>query len=76
MKLEDIKFGVSPLTNRVYIGTVSKKDPSLWVEKRDVVSDMCRVIIEWVSTDGVLEITGKNGSRFEVTVKQVDAGWI
>ena len=74
MKLEDIKFGYTSDTHRVYIGTASEQEPGTWLEKRDVVNEMCRVLLGWIGPDGVLAIEAKNGARFEVTVKQVEAG--
>lgn len=78
MKLADIKFGFEPDTHRVCIGTVSEQDPGVWTEKRYVVNEMCHVILGWIGPDGVLAIEAKNGARFrfEVTVKQVEAGEI
>ena len=38
MKLSDIHIGVSPLTERIYLGTVSKRDPGTWNQKADCTS--------------------------------------
>lgn len=71
MRLEDIKLGVSPLTDRVYLGTVSKKDPGLWLQKRDAVSDVCRVLLEWVTPGHKRTFFDNAGNEFELTLIQI-----
>ncbi len=73
MKLEDIKLGVSPLTDRVYMGTVSKKDPTLWNQKRDAVSDLCQAVLTWIPPGTVREIRGRDGARYEIEVRKLPA---
>ena len=70
-KLEDIKIGVSPLTDRVYVGTVSKKDPGLWLQKHEATSNFCQALFAWVEPGTVRTIDSSNGDRFEVEVRKV-----
>jgi hypothetical protein len=71
MKLDDIKLGVSPLTGDIYMGTVDKKDPGLWVTKRRATPDVCRVLIEWCPPGCRQTITGSDGSVYEVRVERL-----
>lgn len=71
-KLEDIEIGVSPLTDRVYLGTVSKKDRGLWLQKTDCVSTFCAALFAWVPPGTVRVIDGSDGQRFEIEVRKVN----
>lgn len=71
MNLNDIKLGVSPITERVYLGTVSKRDPGLWLHKRDAVSDVCRVILEWVPPGTIRSIQAGDGSMYEIETRLI-----
>lgn len=70
-KLEDIRIGVSPLTKTVYVGTVSKKHPGLWQQKREATSDFCAALLEWAPIGYVQKIRGSDGSMFEVEVRDI-----
>lgn len=70
-KLEDIRLGVSPLTDRVYLGTVSKRDPGAWAQKRDAVSDLCQAVLTWVPPGTAREIVSSDGTRYEIEVREL-----
>ena len=71
MKLEDIKLGVSPLTDTVFMGTVSKRDPGLWLVKREATSELCRALLTWVPPGSIRTIRGSNGKSYEIEVREV-----
>lgn len=68
--LEDIKIGISPLTNRIYLGKVSSKDKSLWTSKVDCTSNFIGALLQWVPPGKTQEITCSSGEVFEVTMRR------
>lgn len=79
MRLADIRIGVSPLSDRVYLGTVTKKDPGCWSSKEDCTGQFIRAIMDWIpagttrlvegrAPDGVIEY------EIEVRVKPKPTG--
>lgn len=68
--LEQVRIGVSPLTDRIYIGTVSKKDPTLWLSKVDATSQFIANLLTWTEPGTVRTVVGNDGSEFEITVKR------
>jgi len=68
--LEQVRIGVSPLTDRIYIGTVSKKDPTLWLSKVDATSQFIANLLTWAEPGTVRTVVGNDGSEFEITVKR------
>lgn len=71
-KLEDIRLGVSPLTDRVYMGTVSKTDRSRWLQKRDATSDLCQAVLTWIEPGTIRTVEG-GGKRYEIEVRELPA---
>lgn len=68
--LEQVRIGVSPLTDRIYIGTVSKKDPTLWLSKVDATSQFIANLLTWTEPGTVRTVVGNDGSEFEIAVKR------
>lgn len=70
MKLDDIKIHVSPLTDRLYMGLISSRDPHCWTSKRDATSDFCVGLLEWVPFGTTRTIIGSDGAEYEVEVRR------
>jgi hypothetical protein len=70
VKLDDVKLGVSPLTDTMYMGTVSKKDPCLWLQKREATSDFCGALLSWIPPGSTRTIRSSNGAWYEIEVRQ------
>lgn len=71
MKLEDLHIGVSPLTDRLYLGTVSKKDRSTWASKVDCTSTFIGALMDWAPPGTARMVTDSHGNRFEVEVRKL-----
>jgi hypothetical protein len=71
MKLEDIRLGASPLTDRVYLGVVSGTET--WKQKRDCTSDLLRVILEWLGGEegGIREFSDDTGQQYVLEARKV-----
>ena len=69
MKLEDLYVGVSPLTDRVYLGTVSKKDRSTWNSKIDFTSRFIGAIMDWAPLGTKRLVTDNHGNSYEIEVR-------
>ena len=68
--LDQIRIGVSPLSDRIYLGTVSKKDPSLWVNKVDATSQFIGNLLAWVEPGATRLVTSSDGSEYEIEVRR------
>ena len=68
--LDQIRLGVSPLTDRVYLGTVSKKDKGLWLSKVDATSQFIGNLLAWTEPGTVRTVTCSDGSEYEISVKR------
>jgi hypothetical protein len=68
--LDQIKIGVSPVSDRIYIGTVSKKDPTLWLSKVDATSQFIANLLTWTEPGTVRTVACSDGSEFEISVKR------
>jgi hypothetical protein len=70
MKLDDLHIGVSPLTDRIYVGTVSKRSPGVWASKADCTTRFLAALMEW-SPPGTVRVFGDSqGNRFEIEVRK------
>lgn len=74
MNLAEIHIGVSPLTDRVYLGTVSKTDRGLWNQKVDCTSIFIAAVMDWVGAGSVRVITDNHGNEFEIEVRKTKGG--
>ena len=66
--LDQIRLGVSPLSDRIYIGTVSKKDPTLWTNKVDATSQFISTLFQWVEPGEIRLVTSSDGSEYTIDV--------
>jgi hypothetical protein len=72
-QLEKIAFGASPLTDRMYLGTVSARDAGLWASKIDCTSKFLAALMDWTPPGTIRTITDNHGNTFEVEVRKVAA---
>lgn len=69
MKIDQVTLGVSPLTETVFAGRLNKAK-NMWLEKHDVTDMFIGCVI--VKFGGhVTEIESDNGTKWEVTVKEI-----
>lgn len=72
-RLESIQIGASPLTDRMYLGTVYAKEPGLWLNKVDCTSKFLGALMDWTPPGTVRLITDNHGNSFEIEVRKVAA---
>ena len=71
MKLEALHIGVSPLTDTVYMGTVSKRDRGSWVSKVDCTSKFIGALIDWIPCGTARIVRDSHGNRYEIEVRRL-----
>jgi hypothetical protein len=71
MKLEDLHIGVSLLTDRVYIGTVSKRDRGAWASKADCTSKFIGAVVDWAPPGTIRMVSDNHGNRYEIEVRKL-----
>lgn len=69
MRLEDLHIGVSPLTDRIYAGTVSKRDRGTWASKVDVTSTFIGALMDWTPPGTIRLVQDKHGTQYEIEVR-------
>ena len=69
-RLDQIRLGVSPLTDRIYLGTVSEKDPGLWLSKVDCTSQFIGNLLAWTEPGSVRIVCSSDGAEYEIEVRQ------
>ena len=71
MKLEEIKIGASPLTDRIYLGTVSKRSPGVWSSKVDCTSQFIGALMDWTPHGTIRVVNDNHGNTYEIEVRKV-----
>lgn len=71
MKLEAIHIGASPLTDRIYLGTVSKRSPGVWSSKVDCTSQFIGALMDWTPHGTVRVVTDNHGNTYEIEVRKL-----
>lgn len=71
MKLEDLHIGASPLTDRLYLGTVSKRDRATWSTKVDVTSKFIGALMDWTPPGTIRMVTDNHGNQYEIEVRKM-----
>ena len=71
--LKDIHIAASPLTDRIYIGTVSKRDRQCWAEKHDATSTFIAALMDWTPPGTVRLVSDSNGGQYEIEVRKLPA---
>jgi hypothetical protein len=72
MKIEDIQIGISPITNTIYAGTITK-DSKEWKQKKDITGQFIAVMLAKFP-EGEHTITKEGKPVFNLTVKKVKVG--
>lgn len=73
MKLEDIKIASSPLTDRMYLGIVSKKDAEIWASKVDCTSLFLGALMNWTPPGTIRVVNDNNGNQYEIEVRKIES---
>ena len=71
MRLEDFHIGVSPLTNKIYLGTVSKRDRGVWQNKVDCTGKFIGALMEWAPPGLVRMVNDNQGNRYEIEIRKI-----
>ena len=71
MKLEDLHIGVSPLTDTIYLGAVSKRAPDTWTSKVDRTNEFIGVLMAWTPPGSVRLVNDNHGNRYEIEVRKL-----
>lgn len=71
MKLDSIYIGASPLTDRIYLGTVSKRSPDTWASKVDCTSKFIAALMDWTPYGTVRTVTDNHGNTYEIEVRKL-----
>ena len=67
-----IHVATSPLTNRVYAGSVLKDGRTWGANKQDVTGEACGAVCEHVlANTGCVIVTSNGKPKFEITVKDI-----
>jgi len=71
MKLDELHIGASPLTDRIYLGTVSKRDRRAWSTKVDCTSTFIGALMEWTPPGTVRLVNDNHGNSYEIEVRKL-----
>ena len=71
MKLEDLHIGVSPLTDRIYMGTVNRRDRSVWANKTDITSKFIGALMDWNPPGTIRTVVDNRGGQYEIEVRAI-----
>ena len=70
VELDDLKLGISPVTDEVYIGITQKANPEEWKHKKDVTNDfLACAVARWNGYKQ--EITGSDGQKYLVQITEI-----
>ena len=68
--MKNLHIGTSPLTNRIYAGTVLKDGKTWGANKSDVTGSACGAVIEHVlANKGTVTVNLNGKPRYEISVK-------
>lgn len=69
VELNELRLGISALTEEVQVGVIDKKDSMSWLHKKNIHNDFLHAVITcWKNKIQVV----KNGEgAFEITVKEI-----
>ena len=70
--MKDLHVGTSPLTNRIYAGTVLKDGRSWGANKQDVTGNACAAVAQHVlANKGPVIVTANGVPKYEITVREL-----
>jgi hypothetical protein len=67
MAYENLKLGVSPITNTVFAGRVNKKG-DMWIDKVDITKQFLACVVDYFSKEGITVIRANGEPILEITV--------
>lgn len=73
MKLDELRLGVGPLTDQIYIGSIDKKNPHLWSKKADITSGFIGALMEWCPVGTIRMVNDNHGNEYEIEIRCVKA---
>lgn len=73
MKLDELHIACSPLTDRIYVGTLSKRERGVWNQKADCTSTFIGALMDWAPPGTVRIINDNHGNQYEIEVRKVAA---
>ncbi len=73
MELDNLHIGVSPLTDRIYIGTVSKRSPGTWNSKVDCTGLFIGALMDWTPPGTIRSVVDNHGNQYEIEVRRVSS---
>lgn len=69
--LENIEIGFSPLTQRIYIGRVSKKNKNMWAGvKKDITNNFLQVLL-YKFPIGEHEISINGKPKYKINIEEI-----
>lgn len=71
MKLEELHIGASPLTDRVYLGSIGKTGDRTWAKKVDFTGKFIGALMSWCRPGSIRTVTDNHGNRYEVEVRAI-----
>jgi len=69
MAYENLKLGVSPLTNTVFAGHTNKKG-NMWMKKVDVTGQFLSCVLEYFESNAINEISADGKVIAELSIKR------
>lgn len=73
VELDELVLGVSPLTEKVYVGVLDKRSKpgkEMWLHKREFDGQVLKAIVEKIGVGFVLTVKVSDGSQVEIAVRE------
>lgn len=73
VELDELVLGVSPLTEKVYVGVLDKRSKpgkEMWLHKREFDGQVLKAIVEKIGVGYVLTVKVSDGSQVEISVRE------
>lgn len=71
MAYENLKLGVSPITNNVFAGRLNKKG-TMWTQKVDVTEQFLNCVLQYFKEGTEHTVTSNGKPVIKITVEQLD----
>lgn len=67
VELEDLRIGISAITEECQVGIMDKKNPATWKHKKEIHNDFIHAVVtNWKNTKQVVR---RDGWEYEISVK-------
>lgn len=73
MHLDELHIGASPLTDRIYLGTVSDCDRGMWSRKVDFTDKFIGALMALAPRGAIRTVVDSRGNRYEIQVRKLPA---